>query len=233
MESALTPEQLEALRGLSSCTVANAIETFGTRLRNEGFTGPGIVPIFPKLKPVTGYAVTVKIRSSSPPAVGHNYVEHTEWWNEILKSPAPRIVVIEDVDPQPALGALVGEVHANIFKALGCVGVLTNGAVRDLPALEALEFVAFASRVAVSHAYAHIVEMGSPVEIGGLKINPGDLLHCDCHGVISVPAQHAAAIPQVAVKMLAREKELIGLCHPEPDLDALRTAIRKFRSSPV
>jgi 4-hydroxy-4-methyl-2-oxoglutarate aldolase len=233
MQTSLTAEQLQALRSLSTCTVANAIETFETRLRNEGFSSSGVRAIFPQQKPIVGYAVTVKIRCSSPPPVGHNYLERTEWWDAFAKQPRPRIVVIEDVDPQPGLGALVGEVHANILKALGCVGVVTNGAVRDLPALEALGFAAFASRIAVSHAYAHIVELGTPVEVAGLKIETGDLLHGDCHGVILIPSKIAAEVPAVAARMIAREKELISLCKPDGDVEELRSAIRKFRSTPV
>ncbi|MGZ5565386.1 MAG: RraA family protein [Limisphaerales bacterium] len=233
METPLSPEQLQALRSLSTCTVANAVETFETRLRNEGFLGSGIRAVFPQQKPVVGYAVTITIRCSSPPPVGHNYLEHTEWWDEFAKQPGPRIVVIEDVDPLSGLGAFVGEVHANILKALGCVGVVTNGAVRDLPALEALGFAVFASRIAVSHAYAHIVEIGTAVEIAGLKIEPGDLLHGDCHGVISIPTKIAAEVPAVAARMLAREKEVISLCKLDGNVEELRSAIRKFRSTPV
>jgi regulator of RNase E activity RraA len=228
----LTPDQLEALRGLSTCAVTNAIETFETRLRNEGFAGGGIRAMVPEQKPVVGYAVTVKIRCSSPPPEGHIYLEHTEWWNQILKSPAPRIVVIEDVDPQAGLGALIGETHANILTALGCVGVVTNGAVRDLPALEALDFAAFASRIAVSHAYAHVVELGTAVEIAGLKIESGDLLHGDCHGIVSVPTKIAGEIPAVAARMMERERELISLCKPDVNVEELRAEVRKLRSEP-
>jgi regulator of RNase E activity RraA len=233
MSVPLTSDQLETLRGLSTCAVANAIETFETRLRNEGFSARGIRAMFPQQKPVVGYAVTVKIRCSSPPPEGHSYLEHTEWWNQILKSPAPRIVVIEDVDPQPGLGALVGEVHTNILKALGCVGVVTNGAVRDLPALDALGFAAFAGGVSVSHAYAHLVEIGTSVEIAGLKIESGDLLHGDCHGVISIPTKLAGEIPAVAARMIAREKELKSLCKPGVNVEELRSAVRKLRNVPV
>lgn len=233
MSPALSPDQLEALRGLSTCAVANAIENFEGRLRNEGFSGPGIRAMFPEQKPVVGYAVTVKIRSSSPPPEGHIYLEHTEWWNQILKSSAPRIVVIEDVDPQVGIGALVGEVHANILKALDCVGVVTNGAVRDLPALHAMGFAAFAGGVSVSHAYAHLVEIGTPVEIAGLKIESGDLLHADCHGVISVPPHIVGEIPAVAARMIAQEKELKSLCKPGVNVEELRSMVRKLRNAPV
>jgi len=95
---------------------------------------------------------------------GGGYIyDRTDWWKEILAVPAPRIVVIQDVDANPGLGAFVGEVHAHILQALGCVGVVTNGAVRDLNAIEGSGFQVFAGNVSVSHAYAHVFDFGGPV----------------------------------------------------------------------
>jgi len=210
--------------------VANAIETFNVRLRNEGFTDGSVRSFFPSLPPVIGHAVTVKIRCSAPPAIGPDYLEKTEWWSHIIHAPEPRIVVIEDVDPNRGTGALVGEVHANILRALGCVAVVTNGAVRDLPAVEALGFPMFAARPAVSHAYAHIVELGTPVSVGKLKISPGDLLHADVHGVLSVPSDIARKIPAAAEKLARREQKIINECRSERlSIEALRAAVREAR----
>ena len=119
------------------------------------------------------------------------YPDRTDWWDYILSLPAPRVVVVQDVATKVGLGSLLGAVHVNILRALGCVGAVTNGAVRDLPAAEKLGFQLFAGSVSVSHAYVHIVEFGTPVEIGGLKIQSGDLLHGDLHGVQSIPSDIA------------------------------------------
>jgi len=145
-----------------------------------------------------------------------------DWWNYVASLPEPRVMVLQDVDPKPALGAFVGVVHAAIGLALRCVGCVTNGAVRDLPAVEALGFHLFAGSLAVSHSYAHIIEFGEPVDIGGLKIRPGDLVHGDRHGVLTIPAEIAAAIPVEAAKMLAEERELTEFCaSPEFSLEEL------------
>src|SRR5882724_1236707 len=109
-----------ALRRLDGCTIANAIERFDVRLRNEGFTDGRIRCLFERLAPVLGHAVTARIRSSTPPPVGHNYLDRTDWWTHINTVPAPRIVVVQDVDDTVGRGALVGEVHANILRALNC-----------------------------------------------------------------------------------------------------------------
>ena len=212
MKPALAPETLKALQSLDTCTVANAIETFEVRLRNEGYANPGIRCITPCDAPVVGHAVTARIRCSSPPMRGGAYVDRTDWWSHILTIPAPRIVVIEDVDPKPGTGAFLGEVHACILHALGCVAAVTNGSVRDVPAITDSCFKLFASHLSVSHAYVHVVEFGEPVNVGGLEIRPGDLLHADCHGVLSVPLEIADAIPAKAAELTARERKVLDLC---------------------
>jgi len=228
MKSNLTPELYEALRRLDTCTVSNAIETFEVRLRNEGFSDSTIRCMFPRLSSMVGNAVTAKIRCSGPPVEGHAYLERTDWWNAILSVPPPRVVVIEDIDKSPGRGALLGEVHANILTALDCVGAVTNGAVRDLPAVESMGFYFFARSAAVSHSYVHIVSIGGPVEIGGLKIRTGDLIQGDCHGVLSIPREIAAEIPASVQRIRDRERKLIGLCRaPDFSLDKLRKLVRE------
>jgi 4-hydroxy-4-methyl-2-oxoglutarate aldolase len=225
----LKPEVLEELCRLDTCTVSNAIETFKVRLRNIGFADSSIHCIFPQLPPIVGYAVTARIRSSVPPMEGHKYVDRTDWWNYLVTFPAPRIVVFEDIDSKPGLGAFVGEVHANIFLALGCSGLVTNGAVRDIGEVERTGFQFFAGNVAVSHAYAHIFEFGSAVEVGGLKVHPGDLLHGDRHGVLAIPNEVAARIPGVAADLLEKERRVIGFCRaPGFSLERLREAIKEL-----
>lgn len=229
--NSLTPEQLESLRRLDACTLANAIETFHERLRNEGFVDHTLRCLFPRLQPMVGYAATIKIRGSSPPTVAGPYADRTDWWDYIVSLPEPRVVVVEDVASRPGLGSLVGAVHMNILRALHCVGVVTNGSVRDIPASESAGFHLFAGSVSVSHAYVHIVEIGKPVEIGGLKIQSGDLLHGDMHGVQSIPLDIAARIPPVAANITAREQALIALCRaPGFSLEKLRDAVTQDHS---
>ena len=227
-QACLSSERFEAIRRLDTCTVANAIETFGTRLRNEGFTDPTIRCLFPRLSPMLGHAVTAQIRCSGPPPDGHAYLDRTDWWNQVLSVPAPRVVVIQDIDKKPGSGAFLGEVHANILAALECVGAVTNGAVRDLPAVETMGFHFFAGNVVVSHSYVHMVSVGGPVEVGGLKVQPGDLIHGDCHGILSIPNEIAANIPTVAARIAEKERKLIGLCQaPDFSLEKLRRVVKE------
>jgi regulator of RNase E activity RraA len=219
---------LEALRHLDAATLANAIETFHERLRNEGFVDHTVHCLCPNLEPMVGYAVTLRIRGTAPATAGGPYPDRTDWWDYVLAVPAPRVAVIHDISSRPGLGSLIGAVHMNILRALQCVGVVTNGAVRDLPAAESAGFHYFAGGLAVSHAYVHIVEIGQPVEIGGLKIQSGDLLHGDRHGVQSVPLDAAARIPSVAARISAKEQAIIALCRsPDFSLEKLRGLIAK------
>jgi regulator of RNase E activity RraA len=224
----LTAQQLLALRGLNSCLVANAIETFHERLRNEGFVDGSVRSLFADLPPMVGYAATVRIRGSAPSTAAREYPERTDWWDYVLSVPAPRVLVVQDVATRVGLGSLVGEVHMNILRALDCVGVVTNGSVRDIPEAHDAGFHYFAGSSSVSHGYVHIIEFGSPVSVGGLAVHSGDLLHGDVHGVQSVPPGIAAQIPEVAARISARERSLIALCNsPGFSLEKLRELIAR------
>lgn len=222
---------LEQLRALSSCVVASAIETFGVRLRNKGFTDSRLHCIFKDLPPTVGYAATARIRSSNPPMEGHNYYDRGDWWNFLLKVPAPRVVVIEDLDKPPGLGAFIGEVHANILQALGCVGLVTNGAVRDLPEVDQTGFQMFAGNVSVSHAYSHVFDFGGTVEIAGLTVRPGDVLHGDLHGMQTIPLEIAERVPAEAQQIVQRRKELVSFCaSDEFSLQNLHRKVQELKS---
>jgi 4-hydroxy-4-methyl-2-oxoglutarate aldolase len=228
--SEIAQAELERLKQLDTCTVANAVESFGVRLRNIGFTASSLHSIFPDFPSVVGYAATARVRTSAPPMERHNYYDRTDWWTHIVSAPAPRIVVLEDMDAPPGIGALVGEIHANILHALGCVAVVTNGAVRDLPMVRNLKFQMFAGNVSVSHAYAHVFEFGSGVTVGGMKVLPGDLLHGDAHGVLNVPLEIADKIANAAEGIIRREKQIIALCQDRNfTTDKLREAVKAWK----
>ncbi|HKI25288.1 MAG TPA: RraA family protein [Candidatus Sulfotelmatobacter sp.] len=208
----LTEEELDALRQFDTCMIANAVETFNVRLRNTGFADASIRCMFPDAPPMVGYAATARLRSGDPPIAGGTFRDRTDFWNCILEIPAPRILVLQDMDRPAGRGAFVGDMHAAILKALGCVGYLTNGAVRELPSVRAMGLQLFASSVAVSHAYAHIFDLGAPVTIGGMEVQPGDLLHGDRHGVMSIPAEIADKVPAVAEGLQQAEQKIIDFC---------------------
>lgn len=211
MPSPLPPDVLARLRTFSSPTVANAIETFNLRPRTAGFMSGQIRCLFPDLGPMVGYAFTATCRATTEPPREAG-TRRIEMWRALEEIPAPRIVVIQDLDDPPGVGAFWGDVQSNIHRALGCIGTVTNGGVRDLDEVRSLGFHFFAASVTVSHAYVHLVDFGGPVEVGGLPVRPGDLLHGDQHGVISIPPEIAERIGEGVAKVDRMERELITYC---------------------
>jgi len=208
----LTEGELDALRQFDTCMVANAVETFNVRLHNTGFTNASIHCMFEDAPPMVGYAATARLRSGQPPMVGSSFRDRADFWNSILEIPAPRILVLEDKDSPPGRGAFVGDMHSAVLKALGCIGYVTNGAVRELPSVRAIGIQLFAGSVAVSHAYAHIFDVGAAITVGGMEVRPGELLHGDRHGVLAIPAEIAASIPAVAAEIQRAEQSVIDFC---------------------
>lgn len=211
----VTEQELDALCQFDTCMVANAVETFNLRLRNTGFTNPKVRCMFPDAPPMVGYAVTGQLRCGEPPMKGGAFHDSTGFWNSILEVPAPRILVLEDMDDPPGQGAFLGDVHAAILKALGCIGYLTNGAVRELPAIGAMGIQIFAGSSSASHAYSHIFGVGTALSVGGMEVHRGDLLHGDRHGVLNIPAEIATAIPKVASAMQQAEQRVIEFCQSD------------------
>ena len=206
----ITTEVIDTLRTFNSPTVANAIEVFDVRPRNTGFMNSTIRCQFPNFGPMVGYAVTAKIRALNPP--GDKALHPSMHWENIIKVPAPRVVVVQDLDDPPAVGSMWGEVQSNIHRALGCIGVVTDGGGRDLEEVYAMGFHYFARAAIVSHAYIHIVETGTPVEVGGSCIEPGDLIHADRHGVQTIPKEIATQIADRVNRVEKNERPIIEFC---------------------
>jgi regulator of RNase E activity RraA len=203
---ALAPEVLEALRRYDSPTLSNAIESFSVRPRDEGFASMEIRCLFPDLGPMIGYAATATIRARGR---GEGDGDHSRLWALVRSLPEPRVVVVQDLDDPPGHGALWGEVQSSIYQALGCVGAVTDGCVRDLKEVREMGFQFFARGPGVSHAYVRLESVGEPVRVGSLHVRPGDLVHADQHGVLLIPKVIAAGLPAAADRIIEREQEFI------------------------
>ena len=226
MYQTISKETMAALGKIDSPSICNAIEGFNVRPKNEGFMLPEIKGVFRTLPPAVGYAVTGVISADRPE--GRN-VSREDWWDLIVSVPEPRFIVLHDID-NPPLGAYWGEVQGNIHKALGAVGVATDGTVRDIDEVEELGFQFFAKEISASHAYVHLVEIGIPVTVGGLTVNTGDLLHGDKHGVTNIPFEIAEQIPDMVQTIADYEQQTIGLCRsPEFSLEALKEVAKITR----
>jgi 4-hydroxy-4-methyl-2-oxoglutarate aldolase len=219
---------LEALARYDSPTLANAIETLDIQPRDVGFADSRIRCMFPELGRMVGFAATATIVSRGAPAKDWAGAGNDGLYAYVRTIRAPRIVVVKDLDDPPAHGSLWGEVHATIFGALGCVGCVTDGAVRDLDEARGMGFHFFAAGPSVSHAYVRVETVGEPVEIGGLVVAPGDLLHADQHGVLKIPLEIAAELPAAADRVIETEQALLKWVRSD-DFDPDRLAEMRAR----
>ena len=223
----LDPSVLDALRRYDSPTLSNAIELFDVRPRDEGYMNHEVRCMFPDLGVMVGYAATATMRARGK---AQNY--SGPLWAHVREVPGPRVVVVQDLDDQPAHGALWGEVMATTATALGCLGTVTDGSVRDLDEARAIGFRFFARTVGVSHGYVRVESVGEPVRVGGLVVGPDDLLHADKHGVLLIPGEIAAELPAAADRVVAAEQEYIGWVRsPEFDPELLGSRQEQLRKA--
>jgi 4-hydroxy-4-methyl-2-oxoglutarate aldolase len=206
----LTLAQLNELTQFDSPTVSNAIEFFGMRPRTEGCMRPTIRKVFEDNRRIVGYAATAKISAMTPPTDAQKKLA-SQYYGRVQAAPKPTLAVLQDVDPMPT-GSFWGEVQASVHRALGCAGVVTNGGVRDLEEVQAIGFEYFAACRLVSHAYVHVEAVDCPVEVGGLTVHPGDLLHADRHGVILIPSAVAPHLAEACRAAQYAEVPAISNC---------------------
>ena len=222
----LTREQLEELRSFDTPTICNAIERFKLRPNTVGFMKPGMTLRMPLDKPMVGYAATGRVSGAYQGSALTNEALFG-YYDHVRTMPDPTISVIQDIDNDQTY-SFWGEVQAATHLALGCVGAVVDGGVRDIRAAGHLGFYFFSTRINVSHGYVHMVDFGKPAEILGLIINPGDLLHADMHGITVIPPEIAAQLAETCRKMTAAEQEFLEHCHEainlgeKPSLEDLR-----------
>jgi 4-hydroxy-4-methyl-2-oxoglutarate aldolase len=227
-QDTISPEVLRKLSGFDSPTVSNVIELFDVRQRNCGFMTPAIRSVFPDLPPIVGYAATATYRSSRPLAEAEAVSSLVEHVKSISTLPSPRIVVFQDLDEPPA-AATFGEVMAAIYKRFGCVGLITSGAARDLEAVRRMDFAVFASGISVSHGFGRIEAVDCTVNVGGLTIRPGDLLHADMNGIVTVPKTIAGQVADACQGWIQAEAIVLDyLKRPEVDIEGLKDALEQL-----
>ena len=203
----VSESQFAFLRSIDTPTVCNLIEIVTPERRGAGYTVSHLHCPFPDLPPMVGFAKTVAIRARDKVS-GPGYMQkRMDYLDYVATAPRPSVVVIEDKDDPPGYGAFWGEVQTNVHKALGCLGTITNGSVRDIPAV-AEGFQMLSGSLSPSHAYVHVVEFGVPVTIHGMAVKSGDLVHADRHGAVIVPVDKIDAM-QTALDGLARQEARI------------------------
>jgi regulator of RNase E activity RraA len=210
----LTPAELAALTRFDTPTICNALELVVPERRALGFNRKPLLSPLPAAQPVVGYARTVMIRSREPHPRSKEAARdmRLKYYEYIAQAPRPSLCVMQDVDgPDAGFGCFWGEVQSNLHKALGCIGVITDGAVRDLDAW-ADGFFVLAGSVMASHAHVDIVATGHPVNVAGMVVAPDDIVHADRHGAVVIPLAAARLLPEAALTLARREKVVLDAC---------------------
>ena len=227
MGNAMVSEsQLAFLRSIDTPTVCNLIEIVAPERRGAGYTARHLHCPFPDLPPMVGFAKTATIRARDPVS-GPSYMQkRMDYLDYVAAEPRPSVVMIEDKDEPAGYGAFWGEVQTNVHKALGCLGTVTNGSIRDI-AQVAEGFQMLAGSITPSHAYVHVVEFGVPVTIHGMEVNSGDLIHADRHGAVVVPADKIDAMKTALDGLMKQEARIIAAARaPGATVETIKAAFR-------
>ncbi len=212
MEARHSQAELDAIRPFTVPTLANAIETFHVIPANQGYCNASMQCRFPEMGLMLGYAVTARVATDLPASQVRPGIDEPDYWRFIAAQPGPKVAVVQDIDVPPA-GAMWGEWNANVHKALGCVGMLTEGAARDLEGVRKLGFQFFSTCILPTHANGAFIDYGGRVRVAGLEVQMGDLLAADQHGVILIPPAIALhELAGVAAEIDRLEAEIFAYC---------------------
>lgn len=200
----ISAEVLAKLAKFDTPTICNVIELFDIRPRNRGYMDARVRCDFPDFPPMVGFACTAAFRSDAPPVGGDAYGSIQKQLEQFAALPGPAVVVFQDVD-DPPVSAVFGEVMCSTYQAYGSVGLVTNGAGRDLEQVRGIKYPVFTGSTICSHGYCHMLHLGLPVRVGGLMVNQGDLLHGDANGVTNIPLEIAAEVADAGAEFVAAE----------------------------
>ena len=218
---------LDALRAWDTPTICNALELVAPHRRATGFTVEHLHCLDPSLKPIVGFARTGTIRAVEPSQLPGDAVKaaRAAYYEYVASPPGPTVVVLQDLDPNPGFGAFWGEVNTAVHKGLGALGCVTNGSMRDIDDC-APGFQLLAGMVGPSHAHVHIVDFGGQVNVAGMTVADGDIVHADRHGAVVVPREAVAKIPAAVDLLTRREAVILGVARGDGfDIDVLKRAM--------
>jgi regulator of RNase E activity RraA len=220
-----TEDLFEHLRQFDTPTICNALEIVRGKRFTTGFTRQRLLAAFPKLPPIVGFARTVMIRCSEPFDGSARKQKLLGYYEYLAQPNQPSISVVQDVDSQPGLGAFWGEVNTNVHWGLGCVGAVTNGSMRDLDAM-CPQFQCIAATLSPSHGWVQVVDFGKPVDVLGMSVSDGELVHADRHGAVSFKLEELDKLPAAIDLMARREKVMLDAARkPGFGMAALREAM--------
>ena len=225
MGNSVSAEIIQALRQFDSPTVSNAIEAFQVRDLTEGYMSMELRCQFPDLKPMVGYAVTCTMDSTTPGPKRKGKL--LEFLDLLAAAPKPAVVVAQNIGPHPLRSCFSGDLICSVYQALGAVGLILNAGIRDSTGIQshAPGFQVFATGAVVSHGNVVKLDIDIPVTVGGLEIQPGDLLHGDESGLVKVPLDIAESVVEQARKVRETEAQVFERMSSSMSLDEIKALI--------
>jgi regulator of RNase E activity RraA len=199
---------IEYLKSVDTPTLSNAIEVCGVRRWNTGFAPLELRCLFPEFGRMAGYAVTAQVETMTQTEPRDN-ARFLELYRLVEQSPKPAVVVLQEIGGFPGYAAHCGEIMATFFRRLGAIGLVSDCGVRDVPEVRAMGFHYFARGTVASHAYFRIVRAGVPVQILGMEVRPGEILHGDENGLITVPSGLEDRLPAAVEQVRSTERKLM------------------------
>ena len=229
MSNSVQKSQFEFLRSIDTPTVCNLLEIVAPERRGYGYTVKHLHCPFPDLPPMVGFAktVTFKAKDRVPLGEGSYMQKRLDYLDYVASAPQPAVMVMHDLDgPEHAgFGAFWGEVQSNVHKALGALGVVTDGSIRDIPMI-AEGFQMLAALIVPSHAFVHVVDYGTDVNVAGMAVKSGELIHADRHGAVVVPVETIDAMQAAADKLAATEARIIAAGKSGGGVAAIKAALK-------
>lgn len=226
----MTPSLLKLLQSVDTPTVCNAIEVAQGKRGFNSFTRGTMLSSAPEEGAIVGYARTAKIAAVNPPTEEPEVIKERRmaYYKHMASGPRPSITVVEDLDFPDCIGAFWGEINTTVHKGLGVSGTLTNGVMRDLGDLPE-GYPVIAGSIGPSHGFVHVREIGTPVNILGLNVNDGDLVHADQHGAVVIPQDIVPVLEAAINKLLSTERIILDAARAEGfDFDTFAEAWSEF-----
>ena len=228
----MTPSLMALLRDVDTPTVCNAIEVAQGKRGFNDFTR-GTMQCSDVTQAVVGYARTAKIAAVEAPSEPADVIKarRMDYYRHMADGGAGCVAVVQDLDYPHAIGAYWGEINTTVHKGFGMAGALTNGVMRDLGDLPD-GFPVVAGSIGPSHGFVHVKEIGTPVEIFGMTVNDGDLVHADRHGALVIPSDLVEVLEAAILKLLETEKVVLEPARAEGfDFEAFEAAWAAFEAS--
>ena len=229
----MTPTLLRRLKSVDTPTVCNAIEIAQGARGFANFTRSTMLASDANAPAMVGYARTAKIAAQEPSSDPAEVIRarRMAYYRHMAEASKPAVCVIEDLDGADAVGAFWGEINTTVHKGFGLTGTVTNGLMRDLGDM-ADDYPVLAGGIGPSHAFVHVREIGTPVEIFGMQVGDGDLIHADCHGALVIPPEVVDSLERAIDTLLKTEQLILGpASKPDFDFEAFEAAWSAFEAA--